>query len=175
MKNRFPSTRQYRNIAIPEKGWELRRHFLSERERNFMSVQHVRRLNTDPFLKSPSAYFKVREGQVVQGILESGFVLGAPLASRPSEKSHWLLQPLHRVVVVFLLVRHLCQKQKSNICWQTSSTELSLLDSNASQHWTDRFSSVLPHGEHLYNVQLTPVKMKPVDFVSILIKFPICK
>lgn len=81
-----------------------------------MSVQHVRRLNMDLFLKSPSAYFEVREGQVVQGILESGFVLRAPLAPRPSEKPHRFLQPLHRVIVVFLFVGHLCQTQKSNIC-----------------------------------------------------------
>lgn len=54
-----------------------------------------------------STYFKVREGQVIQSILQSPFVLRAPLASCSPEETHRLLQPLHRVVVVSLLIRHL--------------------------------------------------------------------
>lgn len=50
---------------------------------------------------------------MVQGILESSFILRAPLASWPSEKPHRLLQPLHRVIVVFLLVGHLCKHMLS--------------------------------------------------------------
>ena len=47
----------------------------------------------------------MREGQVIQSILQSAFILRAPLDS--SEETHRLLQPLHRVVVVLLLVGHL--------------------------------------------------------------------
>lgn len=46
---------------------------------------------------------------MVQSILQSSFILRDPLASCSPEESHRLLQPLHRMVIVFLLIGHLCK------------------------------------------------------------------
>lgn len=82
-------------------------------------------------LNFSSTYFKVREGQVVQGILESSFILRAPLASWPSEKPHRLLQPLHRVIVVLLLVGHLCKHMLRMSVIGQMKLNLCLLDSGS--------------------------------------------
>lgn len=63
------------------------------------------------FLKCSSTHLEMREGQMIQSVLQSPFILRAPNASRSPEETHRLLQPLHRVVVVFLLVRHLREIQ----------------------------------------------------------------